>query len=371
MRQAMTRADEPGTQPPPKRRRGRAWAWPVAAVVAVAAAVAVVVVRSGGGAADESGHERVPKTALVERRTLQETVTAPGSLRYSGASELSAGRAGIITRLPRGGSRVKLGGALYSIDDRPVLLLRGRTPMWRTLASGMSDGQDVRQLEQSLADLGDFGGAPDDHFDSWTRAAIRRWQHALTMKETGAIQLGQIVFASGDVRVGQTVAHLGDRVTAGTAVMKLSSLNKIVSVQLATENQALAKVGGTVTVDLLVGKTTAGTVSGVGAPKQIEENGGKRTVIPVTITLDHPSAAGSLQEASVSVDFPTASRTNVLAVPVSALIALPDGGYGVEVVRDAATLQTIKVEPGLFAGGFVEVTGDGLDAGRKVVVPTL
>jgi peptidoglycan hydrolase-like protein with peptidoglycan-binding domain len=371
MRQAVTHPEEPGAGPPPARRRARAWGWPLAAVVAIAAAVLLAFVRSGGGATDDSEHTRVPSTALVERRTLQETVTAPGSLRYGGASELSAGRAGVITRLPRAGSRVRLGGALYSIDDRPVLLLRGRTPMWRTLASGVSDGPDVRQLEQSLAGLGDFHETPDAHFDGVTTAAVRQWQHAVKVKETGTIQLGQIVFTSGDVRVAQAVAHLGDRVTAGAAVLRLSGLNKIVSVDLKTDDQAVAKVDGKVTVDLLSGKTTAGTVTGVGAPKQIEENGGKRTVIPVTITLDHPSAAGSLQEASVSVDFPTASRKNVLAVPVSALIALPDGGYGVEVVRDAATPETIKVEPGLFAGGFVEVTGDGLDAGRKVVVPTL
>jgi multidrug efflux pump subunit AcrA (membrane-fusion protein) len=370
MRQAMTQR---GTESPPARRRGRARGRPVAAVVAAVAAVAVVVVvvRSGGDTAGRSEPRPTASTAVVERRTLQETVTAPGSLRYGGASELGAGRAGIITRLPRAGSRVRLGGALYSIDDRPVLLLRGHTPMWRALASGMSDGQDVRQLERSLAGLGEFGGAPDAHFDSVTQAAVRRWQHRVRLKETGAIQLGQIVFAADDVRVAQAVAHLGDRVAAGAAVLKLSSLHQIVSVDLKADDQTVAKVGGKVTVELLSGKTTTGTVSGVGAPQQVEENGGKRTVIPVTVTLDHPSAAGSLQQASVSVDFPTAGRENVLTVPVSALIALPGGGYGVEVAGDAARPQTIKVEPGLFAGGFVEVTGNGLDAGQKVVVPTL
>lgn len=358
MRQAMTRP------------RGLAWGLPVGAAAA-AAAVAVVVVHSGGGAADRSEHRPAASTAVVERRTLQETVTAPGSLRYGGARELGAGRAGIITHLPRAGSRVRLGGALYSVDDRPVLLLRGHTPMWRALASGMSDGQDVRQLERSLADLGTFSGAPDAHFDSVTQAAVRRWQHTVGVEETGTIRLGEIVFASADVRVAQAVAHLGDRVTAGAAVLRLSSLHQIVSVDLKADDQTVAKVGGKVTVELLSGKSTSGTVSGVGAPEQIEENGGKRTVIPVTVTLDHPSAAGSLQQASVSVDFPTASRENVLTVPVAALIALPGGGYGVEVAGDAATPETIKVEPGLFAGGFVEVTGDGLDAGQKVVVPTL
>ncbi|MEV0406770.1 hypothetical protein [Actinoallomurus sp. NPDC050550] len=61
------------------------------------------------------------------------------------------------------------------------------------------------------------------------------------MKETGTIQLGQVVFASGDVRVAQTVAHLGDRVAAGTAVLKLSSLRKVVSAQLGSANQTVAK----------------------------------------------------------------------------------------------------------------------------------
>ncbi|MEV0406850.1 peptidoglycan-binding domain-containing protein [Actinoallomurus sp. NPDC050550] len=50
--------------------------------------------------------------------------------------------------------------------------------MWRTLKSGMSDGPDIRQLEQRLATLGYFTGAPDAHFDAATKAAIRRWQGA-------------------------------------------------------------------------------------------------------------------------------------------------------------------------------------------------
>jgi multidrug efflux pump subunit AcrA (membrane-fusion protein) len=235
----------------------------------------------------------------------------------------------------------------------------------------MSDGPDVRQLEQSLDTLGHFSGTPDAHFTWYTTAAILRWQDAIGVKETGSIERGQIVFAPGDVRVAETVAHLGDQVAAGTAIAKLSELNKIVTADLKSANQAVAKVHGKVTVNLPGGKATTGTVAEVGASRQRDDKGEKRIVVPVTITLDRPGAAGSLQEVSVSIDFPTASRKNVLTVPVSALLALPDGGYGVEVVRDAQTIQTVTVKTGLFAGGSVEVTGDGLDAGQKVVVPTL
>jgi len=313
----------------------------------------------------------VASTAPVERKTLQETITAPGSLSYSGASPLRAGRAGTITRLPGEGRKVRLGKVLYSIDDQPVVLLRGRFPAWRAFENGMSDGPDVRQLERSLDALGHFGGTPDAHFNWYTTAAITRWQDAIGLKETGSIERGQIVFAPRDVRVAETVARLGDQVTAGTTVAKLSELDKIVNADLKSANQAVAKIRGRVTVNLPGGKATTGTIAEVGAPRQRDDNGEKRIVVPVTITLDHPRAAGSLHEVSVSVDFPTASRRNVLTVPVAALLALPDGGYGVEVVRDPQTTQTITVKTGLFAGGFVEVTGDGLDTGQKVVIPTL
>ncbi|MEV0406769.1 hypothetical protein [Actinoallomurus sp. NPDC050550] len=75
------------------------------------------------------------------------------------------------------------------------------------------------------------------------------------------------------------------------------------------------------TVDLPSGKTTTGTISGVGAPEQVDQNGTKTVVVPVTISLDHPSDAGSLQQASVLVDFPTASRKNVLTVPPAVFAA--------------------------------------------------
>jgi membrane fusion protein (multidrug efflux system) len=363
---------KPGNEPAP-RGHGRTWVPAIAAVAAIAlgTAATLMVVRSGGGAAEATKQKHVANTAPVERKTLQETITSPGSLSYGGASPLNAGRVGTITRLPGEGGRVKLGGVLYWIDNQPVVLLRGRFPVWRAFESGMSDGPDVQQLEQSLDRLGHFTGTPDAHFDWYTTVAILRWQDAIGVKETGSIKRGQIVFAPGEVRVAEIVAHLGDQVAAGTAVVKLSGLNKIVTADLKSANQAVAKVRGKVTVNLPGGEATTGTISKVGAPRQREDNGEKRIVVPVTITLDRPAAAGSLQEVSVSIDFPTASREDVLAVPVAALIALPDGGYGVEVVRDAVTTRTVTVKTGLFAGGSVEVTGDGLDAGQKVVVPTL
>ena len=57
----------------------------------------------------------------------------------------------------------------------------------------------------------------------------------------------------------------------------------------------------------------------------------------------------------------------MLAVPVSALVALLEGGYAVQ-VDDAGQLRYVGVQLGLFANGLVEVSGTGLAEGQKVVV---
>jgi hypothetical protein len=58
----------------------------------------------------------------------------------------------------------------------------------------------------------------------------------------------------------------------------------------------------------------------------------------------------------------------VLAVPANALLALLEGGYAVERVTDGGGTELVAVETGLFADGWVEVSGD-LAEGDEVVVP--
>jgi hypothetical protein len=62
------------------------------------------------------------------------------------------------------------------------------------------------------------------------------------------------------------------------------------------------------------------------------------------------------------------SARNVLAVPVSALLALAGGGYGLEVVEPSGVHRLVGVTAGLFASGQVQVSGAGVTAGTKVVV---
>jgi hypothetical protein len=79
--------------------------------------------------------------------------------------------------------------------------------------------------------------------------------------------------------------------------------------------------------------------------------------------------AAGLDEAPVDVDVISDSVSDVMAVPVSALVALAEGGYAVEVDAGDGSTRLVAVVPGLYAEGLVEVASDGLSPGDRVVVP--
>ncbi len=86
------------------------------------------------------------------------------------------------------------------------------------------------------------------------------------------------------------------------------------------------------------------------------------------IVLDDPAAATGLDEAPVDVEVVTDSRTDVMAVPVTSLLALAEGGYAVE-VADGDGTRLVAVEPGFYASGLVEITSGDIAPGDRVVVP--
>uniref|UniRef100_UPI003CCBC7C5 hypothetical protein n=1 Tax=Dermabacter hominis TaxID=36740 RepID=UPI003CCBC7C5 len=73
--------------------------------------------------------------------------------------------------------------------------------------------------------------------------------------------------------------------------------------------------------------------------------------------------------ASVSLGLPSETRTDVLSVPLSALVTLSADQFGVEVVDESGKIRRVPVTVGLFAGDRVEVSGDEIAEGQRVVVP--
>jgi multidrug efflux pump subunit AcrA (membrane-fusion protein) len=130
------------------------------------------------------------------------------------------------------------------------------------------------------------------------------------------------------------------------------------------------KAGDRVTVTLPDGTTTPGVVSSVGTVATTTSGQqSTTTTVPVQVNLTDPGAAGTLDQAPVTVYITTASARNVLAVPVTALVAQSSGSYAVEVVGPGNIRRWVSVTPGIFDdnSGLVQVTGP-LTAGERVVV---
>jgi len=111
-----------------------------------------------------------------------------------------------------------------------------------------------------------------------------------------------------------------------------------------------------------------GAPSGEGTTADGATSATADAVVEVTVTIPDQKALGSLEAAPVDVDFVSSKRENVLAVPVVALLALPQGGYGIEIV-DGAKTRILPVKTGMFAAGQVEVSGKGIAEGVRVGVP--
>jgi peptidoglycan hydrolase-like protein with peptidoglycan-binding domain len=351
-----------------KRRAGVA----AAIVVVIVVGVAVALGRSRHGAPASAAAPEIA-TAAVRRTNLAATELVNATLGFAPSPPVIIRRSGTFTWLPPEGGIVNAGDAVATVDSRPVILLAGSVAAWRAFTPGMTDGDDVAQLEQGLVSLG-FAPrlTPDRHFNATTAAAIRRWQAHLGEPVTGVVNDGDVVFVPAPIRVGTAVATVGGPAQPGTAPYAATSTTRVVQTNLDAARQQGVTAGTAVTVDLPGGVRAAGHIASVGTVATTatapDGSGTGRPTVPLTVSLDDPGSGGSLDQEPVQIELVTDSRTGVLAVPITALLALAEGGYGVEVVPPTGPHRIEAVTPGLFASGLVEITSSGLTEGTVVVV---
>jgi hypothetical protein len=243
-------------------------------------------------------------------------------------------------------------------------------PAWRTLDEGLT-GADVTQLNHDLLSLGyanssDISAIGWDYYSWETQYAVEQLQSALGISSpSGSLSLGSVVFEPAAIRVSNLLASLG--APASGPVLAATSDRHVVTVSLDTSLQSQVKAGDAVTVTLPNGATTPGVITYVGT---VASGSGSSATIPVSVTLTHQSAAGTLDQAPVTVQITTASVSNALVVPVGALLAQSSGGYAVELAGPGNTRHLVPVTTGIFddVTGLVQVTG-ALTPGQRVVVP--
>jgi hypothetical protein len=373
------------------RRRRRAAA--VAAPIVVAGVAAGLVL---SGPPWRSQHPAAAAavtlgTAAVVRTDLTNTIQVGGSIGYAGSYTVVNQVAGTAyTALPAPGATIRRGRDLYEVDGTPVTLFYGSTPEWRALSEGVTPGRDVAQLDRNLIALGYGAGlAVSDYFTGTTAYAVELWQAARGLPVTGTLPLGQVAYAPGPLRITTVTPVLGSPPQPGAAILTATSPVPVVIADVPVNQEYLVKPGDGVTVTLPDGVTTTpGMVSSVSSvassassglppngsdasqgPASQGPSGSGQDTVQMTVRLTRPGDAGHLDQAPVSVNIVSAQARDVLAVPVSALVALAGGGYAVDVVQGGVA-HLVAVQAGLFAQTLVQVSGPGLTTGMRVQVPS-
>jgi peptidoglycan hydrolase-like protein with peptidoglycan-binding domain len=299
----------------------------------------------------------------IERTDLVTSVTVSGVLGFGAPTTFTGRKAGTLTWLPPIGTVVDRGDQLYAVNAQPVPLLFGDTPLYRKLEPGVPPGPDVAELIANLRALGYRNPGKGNEFGEATQAALKRWQKTSGLAETGTLDVGDAVVLPGRLRIDAVTVQPG--AAADAALFAYTSVDRSVVATLdpTQVDVAVLKPGSKVTLTLPSGTETAGTVSAITTQTSAEGQPAQAA----TITVDDQAAVASVDSGPVRVTVVTATRPSVLAVPVTALLALGEGGYALQVVVAGGRTKLVGVRTGMFAGDLVEVTGNGLAEGMRVV----
>ncbi|BCY05387.1 HlyD family secretion protein [Actinoplanes sp. L3-i22] len=326
------------------------------AAVALVAAGATFAVRGRRPAPPAPLADPTTNTIEVRKMDLTDERTVAGTLGFGPARVVKGTGAGVLTKLPAVGTKTRRGKELYRVNDQPVVVLYGGTPLFRPIDKAGLTGSDVLEVRHNLTALGYPARATHPEVsDAGLLAALKRWrkEHDLPGPTLGP---GQAVILSGPSRVSELSAQVGDPVEG--PLLSTTATEAAVSVPMSPADAATVHTGAKVTVVAPSGTESAARITAVARAVTDGDAGAKVTV---TITPDKPISA--YDAAAVQVRITTLARKGVLAVPVGALVALAEGGYALQ--RPDGSL--VAAETGVFAGGMVQVSGPGVTAGLPVV----
>jgi hypothetical protein len=109
-------------------------------------------------------------TVAINKGDLEKKEEYNGTLRQTNSKVLNSPMSGVATYIPKEGTIINFGEILFAIDNKPVILVEGSVPFYRTLDLNSDPGPDVLQVENALVFLGysseDF--LPDETFDEVT-----------------------------------------------------------------------------------------------------------------------------------------------------------------------------------------------------------
>jgi peptidoglycan hydrolase-like protein with peptidoglycan-binding domain len=346
-----------------------------------------------------TGDGKITKGELVfvPGRLLVDTVSAAVGSSVNAGSPLVVGRqaerkylisglsGATIDRQAAAGGKVTTGTVLFWSNGLPVIAVEGdaaATPVLsRALSVGVADGIDVKLFEQTL-EAGGFTAdstlVVDDHFDTATATAAVAWLASLGVTAdpaTLAIPAGSFAVVPAGLSIGTALVPDGTVLASDSVVMSLTAPSRQVTTT-APIGDATFALGAKIDVEFPDSTVQPGTVVNVGnVATNTSNTPGSTPSVTITISVENiPTTVDTFVEVPVTLRVVSANVPQAIVVPVSALVALKEGGYAVEVVSGknpdgTNATKLVGVKPGLFTNGFVQVEGS-LKPDTDVVVPS-
>jgi membrane fusion protein, multidrug efflux system len=334
--------------------------WIGLAVLALAAVAGLAWLR--GRSAGEGGEsaEVVTEVAVhvgpVTRATLHRYVTAYGRVepepatagRPPARADVGSQVGGVLVGIDCAeGRRVERGAALFRLDPRvaEVALDMARQSLEfaaktyaRQQALMAADGTSAKAVLQAEQDR------------DAARSEVAAAQTQLDLLTIRAPLAGTVV---------RVDAHLGHEVEAGVVLAEIVDLDRLVlSAAVPSREAALLKLGQR--VEIGEQGATAGSLAFIGSD-----------VDPATDTVRVraalPAGAGFQPGQFLASRIVAEERRDCLAVPLDALVTRAEEGSWVMAVEGDKAVRK-PVTGGLRDGGMVEVAGEGLAEGMKIVV---
>ena len=342
------------------------------------------------------------RAALDDRPTASELAQATESLKSAQENRAALDDPPSATELAQ--SEASLESARASLDTALAIrdglkegpsagvLMFGDSPAWREFQNGMTPGEDIRQLEENLVALGHGSFESlivDQNFDTETADAIRQMQVDLGLTATGEIAFRDVIFLPGTsvVESSSSYPSLGATITPSSTLVSLFSIERVetqivqdgniwttaeslqrVITTIEVADQRLIDVGSEVRIELPDESIVTGAVIEIGSIAVVPQGGQNDPYLEVTVAIDGDVNLYEWTGAPVTVSITKNLAEGVLSVPVTSLLALLGGGYALEVIEPTST-RLVPVDAGVYADGWVEVTGLGLEAGIEVVTP--
>lgn len=302
----------------------------------------------------------------VEAGSVARSLRLDVAAAWSGGSVVINPAAGTVTELRAAdGKQVEAGDVIYTVDLMPVVIARGKVPVFRTMEQG-DRGADVEQLQRLLRTVGVRSAAADGVFGSATAGQVKAWQKQLGQPQTGRVELGVVLFA------GSLPAPLawGEQMTVGSSVAPGAEVGTLLpaspefTMVLPANQLALVDPGMAVTIQGPSSEWEA-QLGAIAPPG--EDGSAVAAVLPVdgkeSICGEQCSELPATGSGGLPAQVTVVPEQEGPVVPTAALVVGADGSAAV-VTEDGATVPVRVVAS---AGGRAVVAG--VEVGTRIRVP--